>query len=163
MVDRQSIVVGRHPRATLLRAAALAAAAFLTFRYLLLPIRLEGISMLPSYTTGTLNFVNTLPYRWRAPRRGDVVAIRMAGRQVMYVKRLVGLPGERIEFEHGFVQIQGEPLDEPYVRNRGDWNLPGITLGPDEYFVVGDNRGMRIEEHELGRARRERLVGPLLY
>jgi signal peptidase I len=157
------LLFGSRPRATLARVVALAVAAFVTFRFVLIPVRLQGISMLPTYREGTIDFANRLAYLVRNPSRGDVIAIEMAGPSVLYVKRIVGLPGERIEIASGVVRVNGVPLDEPYVMLRAAWNLPAFTIGPDEYFVVGDNRGMPMENQEFGRARRERLLGKLLF
>ena len=141
----------------------LIAAAFVLFRFVLVPVRLHGISMLPTYQDGALNFANRLAYIARSPARGDVVAIRMAGPNVLYVKRIVGLPGDRIEIRAGVVLINGDRLTEPDVSYRAPWNLPLFDLAADEYFVVGDNRGMAIEHHDLGRARRDRVIGKMLF
>ena len=86
-----------------------------------------------------------------SPARGDVVAIRLAGLHVLYIKRIIALPGERISFNRGEVRIDGVPLTEPYVHYRRPWELPEVQLGPAEYFVVGDNRGMAAADHTFGR------------
>lgn len=158
-----SLLLGPHPRATLIRCAALIVTAVIVFGYVLLPVRLQGISMLPTYHEGAINFANRLVYFWREPARGDVVAIRMAGLSVLYVKRIVGLPGERIEIAVGVVTVNGVPLVEPTVVYKAPWNLPAVTLGEHEYFVIGDNRGMAIENHDFGRASRDRIVGKMLF
>ena len=152
-------VIGRNPKVTLVRVAVLIATCFVVFKFILLPARIEGISMLPTYRDRSVNFVNRLAYRWHEPRRGDVVGIRLAGPHVMYMKRIIGLPGETVAFENGRVLINGEVLDEPYEKSPCDWNCPPVKLGPDEYFVVGDNRTMPWEDHTLGRAQRSQIVG----
>ena len=78
-----------------------------------MPLRLSGISMLPIYEDGTLNFANRAAYWTREPARGDVVAIRMAGLHAFYVKRIVGMPGERVEIVAGAVTVNHEVLIEP--------------------------------------------------
>jgi len=153
------LVIGRNPKVTLLRVAVLIVTCFIVFRFILLPARIEGISMLPTYKDRSVNFVNRLAYRWHEPRRGDVVGIRLAGPHVMYMKRIIGLPGETVSFVNGRVQINGEVLDEPYEKTPCDWNRPPIKLGPDEYFVVGDNRTMPSENHVFGKAGRDRIIG----
>lgn len=158
-----ALVFGRNPRATLVRAAALIVAAIVVFGWILLPVRLSGISMLPTYDDGALDFANRAAFWFRAPARGDVVAIRMAGPHVVYVKRIVGLPGERVEIVEGVVTIDGTPLVEPAVVRRAPWNMPAVAVGADEYFVIGDNRSMAIENHDLGRVKRERIIGKLLF
>jgi signal peptidase I len=150
-------------RATLVRVLAIIAAAVVVFGFVLLPVRLEGISMLPTYHSGAMNFANRLAYLWRLPARGDVVAIRMAGLRVLYVKRIVGLPDERVEIAAGVVTINGQPLVEPAVALRAPWNVPAFTLGGAEYLVIGDNRSMAIENHDFGRVERDRIIGRLLF
>jgi signal peptidase I len=157
------LIFGRDPRRTLIRIGVLSALAFVTFGWLLIPIRTEGISMLPTYQSGTLNLVDRVTYLLSSPKRGDVVAIRLAGPRVVYVKRVIGLPGERIAFVGGVVEIDGVPLEEPYVRNRRPWDVAEVTLGPREYFVVGDNRGMNAADHTFGRVDAGRIVGKVVF
>jgi signal peptidase I len=156
-------VAGADPRRTAVRAAILMAMAYLVFGHILLPVRGAGPSMRPTIDSGDLIFINRLTYRFREPRRGDVVAVRMAGQSVVYVKRLVALPGERVKIEAGAVSINGELLDEPYARRRDDWWLDEASLGSDQYFVVGDNRSMPMHLHDLGTVARARLIGPLAF
>jgi signal peptidase I len=158
-----SILFGSNPRRTARRAAALVVTAAIGFGFVLRPVRLIGISMEPTYRDGQFNFANRLAFAWREPARGDVVAIRMAGPSVLYVKRIVGLPGEIVRIDNGVVTINGDPLTEPAVTRNAAWNLSPVTLGADEYFVVGDNRGMSIDSHDLGRAARDRIIGKLVF
>jgi signal peptidase I len=119
--------------------------------------------MLPTYHDGSFRLVNRLAYAGREPRRGEVVAIRLAGPRVLFVKRIIGLPGERVRLEAGVVFIDGKLLNEPYVVHRAAWLMDEKTLGNREYFVAGDNRGMPIEQHELGVVNRDRIVGRMLW
>src|SRR3954468_13857468 len=93
------------PRRTLVRILVLASLSFVIFKWVLIPIRAEGISMEPTYQSGSLNLVNRLAYQYRKPDRGDIIAIKLAGPHVLYVKRIIGLPGEHIGIEHGQVYI----------------------------------------------------------
>lgn len=156
-------LAGKNPRRTAIRVAILVAGAYLVFGYILMPVRGAGISMTPTIESGDLIFINRLTYRFREPRRGDVVAVRMAGRSVVYVKRLLALPGERIRIDAGAVSIDGMAIDEPYARTRDDWWLRETTLGSDAYFVVGDNRTMPMEMHDMGTVPRARLIGPMAF
>jgi signal peptidase I len=157
------IVFGQNPRRTAVRVLVLATVSFVTFRWVLLPIRAEGISMIPTYQSGSLNFVNRLAYFQRKPSRGDIVAIRLAGPHVVYVKRILALPGERVSISEGQVYVNGVPLSEPYVRNRSAWNVAEVTLTAREYYVVGDNRGMRSADHDFGRVDASRIIGRVLF
>ena len=118
--------------------------------------------MLPTYGERGINFVNRLAYMFHEPRRGDVVAIRLAGPSVMFMKRIIGLPGETVVFHGGHVYIDGKLLNEPYVRFASSWEHEGRTLGPFEYYVVGDNRSMPQADHTEGKASRDRIVGKVL-
>ena len=157
------LIFGENPRRTLTRVVVLAAISFVTFRWVLVPIRTEGASMLPTYQTDRLNLVNRLAYLGGRPARRDVVAIQMAGPHVLYVKRVIGLPGERVSVVDGVVNINGAPLDEPYVKHRRPWQVDEVTLGPNEYFVIGDNRGMSAGEHDFGRVELPRILGRVVF
>lgn len=158
-----SVLFGRNPRATAIRVATIIVTAIVVFGFVLLPVRLRGISMLPTYHDGQINFANRLAYVWRSPARGDVVAIRMAGPGVVYVKRIVGLPRERVRVAAGVVLVNDEPLVEPSVVRRSPWDVPETTLGDDEYYVIGDNRSMPAASHDFGRTTRDRIVGKMLF
>jgi signal peptidase I len=156
------LLVGRKPGVTLIRIVVLALTSFLVFRFVLLPIRVQGVSMLPTYKEPSVNFVNRMAYSFHAPRRGDVVAVRTSGLSIMYMKRIVGLPGETIAFRGGRVLINGKPLDEPYVKLPTNWNVEPEVVQPDHYYCVGDNRSMPPQDHEKGQAERSRIVGKVL-
>jgi signal peptidase I len=157
------LVFGSNPRRTAVRVLVLAAVSFVTFRWVLMPIRAEGISMLPTYRSGSLNLVNRLAFTYGQPERGDVVAIRLAGPHVLYVKRIVALPGERFSMVRGQAYINGVPFIETYVRERRQWDVPEVTLTAREYFVIGDNRSMRASDHDFGRVDVSRIVGKVIF
>jgi signal peptidase I len=158
----QVAVVGRKPRRTLLRAAFLAIACFVLFRLVILPIRVEGISMMPTYVDKKVNFVNRLAYLFHGPRRGDVVSIRTTGLSIMYMKRVVGLPGEMIEFRRGQLYVNEQPYQEPYVKYKTSWTLPPRKLGPGEYYLAGDSRSMSPDLHSQGVVSKSKIVGKVL-
>jgi signal peptidase I len=153
------VIFGPNPRRTTVRILVLAAVSIITFRWILLPVRADGDSMLPTYSTGKLTLVNRLAYLGSRPARGDIVAIKLAGPHVVYIKRIVGLPGERLSVREGQVYINDVPLAEPYVRHQRAWNLDEVMLGEAEYFVAGDNRGTS----DTGRVEASRILGTLLY
>lgn len=156
-------LLGRRPSHTLIRVGVLILVSIAVFTWVLLPIRTQGPSMLPAYASGTFHIVNRAIYSFRPPARGEIVAVRLAGVRVVYVKRIIGLPRERVSIREGVVHVDDRVLEEPYVTRRAHWNMPAVALGPDEFFVIGDNRGMSIDQHEFGRVRRERIVGPLVF
>jgi signal peptidase I len=156
-------VIGRNPRRTAIRIGALILLATLVFGVILRPTRLSGRSMEPTLAGGHLSLINRWAYTFSSPARGDIVAIRLAGPHLFYVKRVVGLPGERLRIERGVVLINGRPLDEPAVVSPAPWVFGEVVVGPDEYFVIGDNRRMPIRDHSLGRVRRERILGKVVW
>jgi signal peptidase I len=155
------LAIGRRPKATLVRIVVLAVTCFITFKFILLPIRIEGISMLPTYHNGQVNCINRLAYRSHEPQRGDIVSVRLAGTSIMYMKRIIGLPGETVSFHAGRACINGQPLNEPYLKFHCDWEMEPVLCGPTQYYVVGDNRSMPIDLHTKGRAERDHIVGKL--
>jgi signal peptidase I len=159
----QRVLIGRNPKRTLVRVLVLAVVSFVVFKFVLVPIRVQGGSMLPTYKESGVNLVNRLAYLFHEPRRGDVVAIGLqAGEHIMYMKRIVGLPGETVAFHNGRVFINGKPLDEPYVKLPCNWEHEPEQVGPDQYYVVGDNRDMPWEDHYKGRPTRNHIVGKIL-
>ena len=159
----RTILIGRNPGLTLVRIVVLVITCFIVSKFVLRPVRIEGISMYPTYKDRHVNFINRVAYWSHEPQRGDVVGIRPGpGESIMYLKRIVGLPGEEIGFHNGHVVVNGQLLPEPYLVERSDWEIPAVKDGPDEYFVVGDNRSMNKADHVFGRTRRARIVGRIL-
>jgi signal peptidase I len=145
-------------RSVLLVALAIAFFAYSVFHWVLWPIRISGDSMLPNYTDGQPNYINKLAYMTAAPARGDVVGVQV-GQGEVYIKRIVGLPGERVEFHRGSILVNGKPLREPYPLKPLVWWLNPIQLGPHEYLVMGDNRTTSL----LGPVRRDMIIGKAVF
>jgi signal peptidase I len=157
------MLIGRRPRRTFWRALVLAAVCFVVFRFALIPVYVNGESMLPTYRDRSVNFANRLVYRLRDPRPGEVVVIEMAGRRTMFLKRILAVPGQTVRFEDGVLRVDGQPVPEPYVRLSGDWTTAVETLGNGEYFVAGDNRGTPWEQHSMGVVDRRRIAGRIVF
>ena len=147
-----------------MRIAVLLVVVSVSWRYVIRPIRVEGPSMLPAAREHQIKFLYRLAYLFREPRRGDVVAIRFTGESILLMKRIVGMPGEKIEFAEGKLLINGRPKEEPWLKRPYTWNFvpEHSELGPNEYYVVGDNRTMPEENHTKGVARRAKIVGRVL-
>lgn len=159
------IIFGRNPSWTLVRILFVIFISLILFKFVLLPIRVTGESMLPNYNPGQIRFVNRLAYSKTSPQRADVVAVEFAGQEVLLLKRVIGLPGETFQVREGEVFINGRKIEEPYVKGRIPSNVPKklgytepIPLGPDEYMVIGDNR--KISEGYI--KRRREIVGKVL-
>jgi len=115
----------------------------------------DGASMEPNFHTNDRVIVDRLTMLISGPSRGDVVVLdspRSQPGEPPLIKRVIGLPNETVTIRDGRVYINGQLLDEPYVKEYcpyiscdGDW-----TLGPDEYFVLGDNRSHSLDSHQFG-------------
>ena len=151
------LVLGRSPRKTFLRILNLVGACAITFKFILLPIRVSGTSMEPTCHDGRVGCINLLAYAWRSPQRGDIVGLRTGPDHQLMLKRLIGLPGERIAIHAGTVYINGAPLDEPYVSWTGTGEWPEETLDKNTYFVDGDNRPIS-QQFNAGR---DQILGKL--
>src|ERR1051325_189423 len=113
----------------LFAALALAFVCYAFFTWVLWPVKVVGDSMLPNYHTGDRYFLNKLAYVSQNPKRGDVIGLRTFTGEV-YIKRIVGLPGETIDFTNGCVLINHQRLIEPYVNTVVPWtNAPTGRLG----------------------------------
>jgi signal peptidase I len=156
-------IVGRKPKWTLIRLGIWIVLSVVLFKFILVPIRVTGISMEPTYHDGRINFVNRLAYKWSKPQRGDVVSIRTTGEHIMYMKRIIGLPGETISIRRGVVHINDEPLNEPYLHKPAKWRVPPRKLEANEYIVIGDNRTMDQDAHEFGVVTERRIVGKVIW
>ncbi len=138
-------------------------AAVLLFTQVLIPLRIDGRSMEPSYDDGGFNFCWRWRYLFSEPKHGDVVVIRFAGRRVMLLKRIVALAGETVEFRAGVLWINGREVEEPYVQTGSDWRLAARLVEPGKVYVVGDNRGVPMNLHQFGQVERQRIIGGILW
>jgi signal peptidase I len=111
---------------------------------------------------------NRVVYRFHGPRRGDIVVFKAPARVKTacgtggtYIKRIVGLPGEKVSMRNGFVLVNGVSLVEPYLRpghrghESGDW----ARIAGEGYFVLGDNRTMSCDSRRWGLVPRDNIVG----
>jgi signal peptidase I len=113
-----------------IRLILVALTCYLIFGHLLIPLRIEGLSMDPTYRNGSFAFCWGPQYLFSPPEGFDVVAVRFSGRRVMLLKRVVALPGETVEFREGELYVDGNLIEEPYVHHRSNWNLPPRTVAP---------------------------------
>ena len=152
----------RPTRGFFMRAAALALTAFVVFNWLLIPCVIDGASMIPTYPEHGFTFCWRGRYWFSPPRRGDVVVVRYQGK-VFYLKRVVALAGDTVEFRNGRLLVNGEVRPEPYVRYLCDWELPPRTVEPGHCYVVGDNRSQPMGEHRFGSVALRRIAGSPLF
>jgi signal peptidase I len=149
-------------RAFAIRLCLVIAGAYVLFGHVILPARAAGNSMEPTYKNGQFLFCSRLRYWRKAPDVGDVVMVRLSGRKVMYLKRVVAKSGDTVAFVDGKLMVNGNPIDEPYVSGKCNWQLPERTVEIGNVYVVGDNRSMPIASHTFGQTSVRRVVaGPV--
>lgn len=124
----------------------------------------SGPSMEPRVDSGELVLINTLAYRFSLPKRDDIVAFRHVsdGTSELFIKRVIGLPGDRVRIDHGVVFVNGAPLNEPYVVHADTRTFPEVTVPPQSVFVLGDNRANSEDSRFFGPVRDGDLYGRAL-
>lgn len=129
------------------------------------PFVVEGASMHPTFETGDYLIIDQLTYRFENPKRGDVIVFRYPNKpSIFYIKRIIGLPGETVHIERGIATITRTDstsltLEEPYVVAEDATYDQTTTLGPDQFFVMGDNRPRSSDSRVWGPLPREDIMG----
>lgn len=140
-------------------------AIIVPIRYFLIqPFFVRGASMHPSFESGDYLIINEIGYRIHDPKRGDVVVFRPPGdTKQFYIKRVIGLPTEVVKIEEGKVWVGKNEeelmqLPEEYI-SVATPGLTSVTLGEDEYFLLGDNRNASSDSRSFGPLTRDRIIG----
>ena len=156
----------------LVKVAVLAGVTIVIIRHFLFkPFYVRGASMEPNFYDKEYLIIDELSYRLRQPHRGEVIVFRYPNNPKEYfLKRIVGLPGERIKVSDGVVIIynqqypEGIVLQEEYLQNTlltsGDKIL---NIKNDEYFVLGDNRPNSYDSRRFGAIDKEEIVGRAVF
>jgi signal peptidase I len=137
---------------------------FLVIRFAVQNYRVDGQSMEPSLHDQEYILVNKASYLFSAPARGDVIVFQYPlNPQLDYIKRIIAIPGDVISITGPTVTVDGVRLSEPYVNSKDNFNpFPSFTnrlVGPNEYFVMGDNRGDSSDSRQWGFVPRDNIIG----
>ncbi|NJO80384.1 MAG: signal peptidase I [Cyanobacteria bacterium RM1_2_2] len=131
-------------------------------------------SMLPTLEVNDRLIVEKVSYRFHGPERGDIIVFMppdAAGRYCLgvqdpnvkikdaFIKRVVALPGEKVEVKDGTVFINDQPLQENYIAARPEYQLPPSVVPDDSFLVLGDNRNNSCDGHFWGAVPRENIIG----
>lgn len=155
----------------LIKVAVLAGITIGAVRYFIFkPFIVHGASMSPNFYENEYLIIDEVSYRVNEPKRGDIVVLRNPrDEKEFFLKRVIGLPGERIVVRDGAVQIAKTPdgapttLSEPYLPSREF--TPGsvdLALGADDYYVMGDNRDASLDSRIFGPVTSNFLIGKVL-
>jgi len=134
-------------------AVSLAVSAFVIV-FLYQPVKVEGGSMMPSLTNKERIFVNKFVYRLEPIERGDIVVFRYPrDPSLSFIKRVIGVPGDRIRIDDGQVYVNGHALEEDYLFPAfvdREQSFAEIVIPPHNYFVMGDHRNMSDDSRDFG-------------
>jgi signal peptidase I len=136
--------------------AAVVAAGLAARRARLEPMLVKGGSMRPTLSPGQRIAVAPL---LRPPRRGELVVVRRPGSSLEVVKRVVGLPGERVRLRAGRLEVDGRPVPEPYLDGGSGAGELDLALGPAQYLVLGDHRAASTDGRDFGPVGADAVVG----
>jgi signal peptidase I len=144
------------------------ATVFIVRHFIFKPFYVKGQSMEPTFFEQEYLIIDQFTYRFREPERGEIIVFRPpTGVKDFYLKRIIGLPGERVRVEENTVIIcntECHVIDEIYLE--GDVHTEGavsMTLGPDQYFVMGDNREHSFDSRKFGAITKKDIVGKIWF
>lgn len=143
----------------LLETIILAVVLFFAINAVSARVRVDGFSMVPTLQDGEYVLVNRLAYRNSLPERGDIIVFASPqANDLDLIKRVIGLPGDKVKISGGVVEVNGQTLDEPYIAAapvyNGEWEVP-----EDRLFVLGDNRNDSSDSHAWGLLPLENVIG----
>jgi signal peptidase I len=135
---------------------------FLVIRFAVQDFQVDGTSMLPTLQNNQFVLVDKLTYDFGSPQRGDIIVFEYPlDHTKNYIKRVIGIPGDFVNVDaSGKVSVNGDVLNEPYVNDLDNFYGPrSMTLGPNEYYVLGDNRGGSSDSRDWGPVNRSEIIG----
>lgn len=140
------------------------AAVFVIRAFVAQPFLVSGASMEPTFFNGDYLLIDEIAYRFREPSRGEVVVFRYPGdHKSYYIKRIIGLPGERVVVKNEMVTVfsgGGEKvLHEAYLDGNRTSGSVETVLGSNDFFVMGDNRSFSFDSRSWGPVKDDELIG----
>jgi signal peptidase I len=147
-----------------IKIVVLASVTIVLVRYFLFkPFYVKGESMVPTFYENEYLIVDELSYRFRDPKRGEVIVFRSpTAPDDFYLKRVIGLPGERVRVENGKVtvcKVECTVLTEDYLHEVDTSGDVAFTLGADQYAVLGDNRPASYDSRRFGPINKDAIAG----
>lgn len=147
---------------------------FLITSFIIKPVRVDGRSMYPTLEDGEIGLMNVFSAKFQEINRYDVVVVYNEEKNENWVKRVIGLPGDTVYAKDDVVYVNGIAIDEPYldssyvkqIRSHGNnftEDFDKVTLGEDEYFLMGDNRIVSYDSRKVGAFKREDIRGKDVY
>ena len=151
----------------------IAAAVFLViYLFLFRPYKVEGTSMYPNFYDQEYVLTNLITLRLQTPKLGDVIVFKAPPEpEKDYIKRIIGVPGDKVSVKDGEVYLNGKILDESKFLKPSVKTFPGaflkdsdeVTVPNDEYFVMGDNRNASSDSREWGFVKKDEVIGESMF
>lgn len=124
-------------------------------------------SMVPTINIGDRLIVNKFIYHFKEPERGDIVVFKPPAEihaKDDFVKRVIGLPGEKVQVRNGVVYINDHPLHEPYLIEKPNYDFGPVVVPANDLFVMGDNRNRSFDSHMWNAwLSQDNLIGKAFY
>lgn len=140
--------------------------SFFIILFVYQPVKVEGGSMEPGLEDQERIFINKLVYRWESIDRGDIVVFRYPrDPHKSFIKRVIGLPGDRVRIAFGHVYLNGELVEEAYVPEDflDTRSYPDTVVPANSYFVLGDHRSMSNDSRDFGPVPRSYIYGKAVF
>ncbi len=134
------------------------------------PHKVSGLSMYPNFNDGDYIITDKITQKFNEYKRGEIIVFKKKDKSDDYIKRVIGLPGDKIRISEGIVYLNNKALDEPYLKNN-KYTQPGLyisenqelTLPKNNYFVLGDNRNVSSDSREWGFVTRDEIKGIVFF
>ncbi len=147
----------------LIEILALTLLIFLVIRFTVQSFRVDGESMQPSLRSEEFVLVDKVTYLFQSPQRGDVIVFHYPlDTHRDFIKRIIGLPGDTISTTSARVIVDGQALHEPYISLPHNFESDTWKLGPNQFFVMGDNRDNSLDSRSWGPLDRNYIIGKAL-
>lgn len=141
------------------------------YLFIAAPNQIKGASMEPTFLNGEYIMTNKITYRFRKPHRGDIIVFQsIRNPDIDYIKRIIGLPGDKVEIKNSEVYVNDNLIVENYISEKTNlWdggyiqeNVP-ITVPENNVFVMGDNRPRSSDSREFGPIPIQSIIGQVFY
>ncbi len=122
-------------------------------------------SMLPTLEINDRLIIDKLGYRFKDPQRGDIVvfsptpALQKENFKDAFIKRVIGLPGDKVQVKLRVVYVNDQPIQEQYIQEQPNYDYGPVVVPENQYLVLGDNRNNSYDSHYWGFVPRENIIG----
>ena len=171
-LDKQNVVAleeappspARRILLEIIETIILALVLFMAINFLTARIRVDGSSMEPNFHDGDYVIVNRMAYRLGDIQRGDVIVFPYPLEpEDDYIKRVIGLPGDRVAIYGGAVYVNGQPLIEPYIAEQPRSDLAEFIVPESYVYVMGDNRNESSDSRSWGPLKIDEIIGRAIF